>query len=52
MHKVLVDKWSHAEVGIKFKVTRFVVGNIIRRIKLDGGYLESIQADENTKLIK
>ena len=39
-------------MAIKFRVTRHVIGNIIRRSKLDGGYLGNIQAKENSKLEK
>ena len=49
---MVAEKWSYAQVAVKFRVTRHVVGNIIRRSKLDGGYLGSIQAKENSKLEK
>lgn len=39
VHKVVEDKWSYREVGIKFRVTASVVGTIIKRIKLDGAYV-------------
>lgn len=52
IHKVNVAKWSYAQVAVKFRVTKQLIGNIMKKNKLDGGFIGDIQAMENSKLAK
>ena len=39
IHSVTVDKRSYAEVAVKFRVTKRLVGNIMKKHRSDHGFL-------------
>ena len=38
IHSVTVDKRNYAEVAVKFRVTKRLVGNIMKKYKSDQGF--------------
>ena len=32
--------WSYADVAVKFRVTRFVIGKLIKRLNIDSEFLD------------
>ena len=39
IHEVIVNKWKHAEVAVKFKIHRTLVARLVKSFKKDAGFV-------------
>jgi hypothetical protein len=44
---VMNQKWSYAQVGAKYNVTRFLIGKVIKNVKTDANYLDLLITRKN-----